>query len=350
MKLITDMTEEEIKQEIAEFTEMVFSSYSEIINTLKNKTWTVEEFLEKIYPSMKCDIEEEGMYFHNIINQAKKLFQTDSVVEIYRYSTKELNEILETYHGVTIISDFKDIFSLLEIKENKILFPEKWFSPNIYKQVTEFLKTFDCERCKIKKQTGFTNKGEFTNEQILQIGKDLEGVSLSTKFDFFPTPKELVQKVQQLGEIKENDTILEPSAGIGSLIAGLSKENIQCVEINPILASILKNKGYKVCNKSFEEVKSSTKFDKVLMNPPFSKRLDAKHIKLAFDNYLENNGVLVAIHSAGILTAQDKDSKQFQELYNKYGEAQIKIPAGAFKESGKGTNIETIITKLRKVA
>lgn len=348
MELIADMTEKEIKKEIAEFSEMVFSSYYEIIAPLKNKTWTVEEFFEKIYPSIKIDIEEEGMYFHGIIKQAKALFHTDSTLEVYRHCSEELNELLQEYHNITIISDFKEIFSLLEIKENKILFPEKWFSPGIYKQITEFLKTFNCERCKVKKQTGFINKGEFTNEQILQIGRDLQGVSLSTKFDFFPTPKELVQKVQQLGEIKADSVILEPSAGIGGLVAGLPKENIQCVELNPVLSSILRNKGFAVHNGPFESFESSGKFDRILMNPPFSKRLDAKHIRIAFDKYLADGGILVAIHSAGINTAQDKGSKYFQELYRKYGEDQIKIPAGAFKDSGKGTNIETIITKLRK--
>ena len=54
------------------------------------------------------------------------------------------------------------------------------------------------------------------------------------------------------------------------------------------------------------------------MNPPFGKRLDAKHIVKAFEEGLKEGGTLVAISSQAIFTATDKASKKFQEIVAKY--------------------------------
>ena len=238
---------------------------------------------------------------------------------------------------------------LLDINNNTLLLPEKWCSPKLYKQVGEFLKTFDCNRVKVKKRVGYKNNGEFTCEQIIHIGKKLNGVSLSEKFDFYPTPKELVERVQELAEIEDNtQTILEPSAGTGSLIDGLNKSNTTCVEINEVLATILEEKGYNVYNCAFEDFDEDVKYDRIIMNPPFGKRMDAKHIVKAFNQYLKEGGILVAIHSSGIVSTTDKHSKEFQKLYSEYGVVQESYTNNEFKNSGKGTNINTTISKFRK--
>lgn len=75
--------------------------------------------------------------------------------------------------------------------------------------------------------------------------------------------------------------------------------------------------------------------------------MDAKHIVKAFE-LLKNGGCLVAVHSSGIITSTDRHSTAFQTLFNQYGIEQRKIEAGAFKNSGKGTNITTYISKFIK--
>ncbi len=68
----------------------------------------------------------------------------------------------------------------------------------------------------------------------------------------------------------------------------------------------------------------------------------------AFNEWLNNGGVLVAITSGGIMEIKDKYGLEFQELYKKYGVYQEKIDRGAFKESG--TNVSTMIHKFIKPA
>jgi predicted RNA methylase len=176
-------------------------------------------------------------------------------------------------------------------------------------------------------------------------------IDLSKEFSFFPTPKELVLMAQELLEINNNNslTILEPSCGTGNLLDGIENINrIYCNEYNSFLADILRNKFIHVDNKPFEEYKSDIKFDRIIMNPPFEKRMDAKHILKAFNEHLKDGGILVAIHSVGILNCSDKYSLEFQELSKNFGAYQEIIESGTFKESGKGTNIETCITKFIK--
>lgn len=121
------------------------------------------------------------------------------------------------------------------------------------------------------------------------------------------------------------------------------------IEKNQVLSSILKaqNKYSTVLNMEFEEYKYGL-FDRVIMNPPFSQRLDAKHITKAFNEHLKICGVLVAIHSSSITSATDKYSKEFQSLCNKYMVERVNLDSGEFKESGKGTMVSSCITKLVK--
>lgn len=338
-------TEAQLQEEIADMIYILISSTYEAIQPLQNKIWLASDFYKEILPHLAMDL-EDTMFLGHLVNCAKKIYNTEKIEDVFDMCSSYINKAFDELE-IVIVKDFSEIFEMLEIKDFKIVFPLKWFSPAIYKKVTEFLKTFDCERCKLGKQTAFKNQGEFSNEQILKIGKDLKGVSLSTEFNFFPTPIELVKKMQYLIDIKKDDLVLEPSAGTGSLIAGLKKENIVCIELNPILASILKEKKYNVKNIPFEEYEPEQKFDKIIMNPPFHKRLDAKHIMRAFE-MLKDNGELIAIHSSGILHSTDKTCNKFKDLCNKYMTYQEKIEAGAFASSAKGTKIETYIIKLVK--
>lgn len=109
---------------------------------------------------------------------------------------------------------------------------------------------------------------------------------------------------------------------------------------------LLKNSGYDTKNIDFMEYQAKRQFDKILMNPPFSKNMDAKHITHAF-NMLKNGGVLVAVHTPTIKTAGNKACKDFQKIFNQYAVSSETF-SGAFKNSGKGTNINVCITKFIK--
>lgn len=338
-------TKDDLLKAIVHISLLVATSYQEFYNSTNKRILLLDDFIDLIMEHSKLDIEEG--FLHNLLEASQEVFSVSNYKDVFKLCKDRYNYFLEDYNSC-IISTVSEAFDILESTDKMFLLPEKWFSSNLYKNLGEFLKTFGCERTKYRNRVAFCNNGEFLNEQIIEIGKRLNGVSLSTKFDFYPTPEKLVKLVQKLADINMNDTVLEPSAGLGSLLVGLNKANIQCVEINPVLAEILKAKGFETYNGSFEDFISFKRYSRIIMNPPFGRRLDAIHINRAFNNFLEVDGILVAIHSAGINSGSDKESKTFQKLYQQYGVEQIEVEAGAFKDSAKGTSVKTCITKFQK--
>ena len=340
----TVKTEEQLKKAVALAVMEVCTSDYDFYNKIANKNLYIDDFIEACMPCLQLDISQKSNVY-TFLNCAKDFYNLPDLKSVLYKIYKELAEYIEE-DGTKLFYTVSDVFDIIETHENLLVLPEKWLSNQIYKKITEFLKSFNWIRTKYKKCTAFKNQGDFTNEQILKIGKSLKGVTLSEKFDFYPTPDELSEKIKELAEIKKDDFILEPSAGMGSLIKGLNKNNIVCVELSPISAEILKNSGYDTKNIDFMEYQAKRQFDKILMNPPFSKNMDAKHITHAF-NMLKNGGVLVAVHTPTIKTAENKACKDFQKIFNQYAVSSETF-SGAVKNSGKGTNINVCITKFIK--
>lgn len=334
--------------ETADMFYLIYSSYVDVYKKVSDKIWVYDEIIPDILEICKEDLNDDYFYLYNLVKCVKECYDISNNTDVLLLLQPQMQRALEEW-GCVFVQSVADVINILEVIDDKLVLPEKWCSPKLYKQVGEFLKTFGCERCKVKKRVGYQNKGEFTNEQIIHIGKQLNGVSLSEKFDFYPTPDELVERVQELANIKDKETILEPSVGTGSLLKNLNKTYICCVEINEVLATILQEKGYNVYNCAFEDfVFTDAKYDKIIMNPPFGKRLDAKHIVRAFNEFLKDGGTLVAIHSSSIKGTTDKYSKEFQKLYDRYGVLQEDYTNNEFKNSGKGTNVATTISKFVK--
>lgn len=121
------------------------------------------------------------------------------------------------------------------------------------------------------------------------------------KHSYFPTPPKGVEHVRLFAEdyinpYRKNLRILEPSAGSGAMVdmmialltdhqGNVNPENsvIDVVELQPHMAEMLQAK-YKefdwinVFCSAFEDFEPTEKYDAVVMNPPFSNSLYAKHI------------------------------------------------------------------------
>src|SRR5690606_27988983 len=102
---------------------------------------------------------------------------------------------------------------------------------------------------------------------------------------FYPTPKPVIEQViaslpQETRKTLYRLQILEPSAGKGDIADYLAKyhevakDKIHCIEIEPDLQAILREKGYKVIDSDFLNFKDPYSFDLILMNPPFDKGVD----------------------------------------------------------------------------
>lgn len=178
---------------------------------------------------------------------------------------------------------------------------------------------------------------------------------------YFPTPsiiaRDMAQLLVEFIDCDNEITVLEPSAGRGNLAYELValEPNYKMVVIEPdeINYSYLENLindykstilGYKSTFEEYYENNSDTRFDGVIMNPPFSNSRDINHIKMAF-SLLKPGGTLVSIISENVLYYDNDENKEFVNWLNEHKAEIYNVPYGAFKSSG--TMIDTRIIRIK---
>lgn len=109
---------------------------------------------------------------------------------------------------------------------------------------------------------------------------------------FYPSPAAVAEFAVSVAEIQDHHKTLEPSAGIGSL-ADLMPKPV-CVEISALHCQILLAKGHAVIEADFLKWQAACKYDRIVMNPPFSEGRWQAHLEHAA-GMLADNGRLVAI-------------------------------------------------------
>lgn len=146
---------------------------------------------------------------------------------------------------------------------------------------------------------------------------------------FYQTPENLALHIIDLAEIDDGHAVLEPSAGFGAIAEHLPKEQTVCVDVNNIHCTVLEKKGYNVVNNDFISMNFASKFDRILMNPPFSKGRALEHLTKAH-SLLKEDGKLVAI-----LPASMKGNTYFEGWHHEWSD----VLANEFIESGTGVNV-----------
>lgn len=121
---------------------------------------------------------------------------------------------------------------------------------------------------------------------------------------FYPTPERLATLAAELAEIGDGHTVLEPSAGHGDLAAMLPKERTTCVEISKLHCAVLQARGFRTVEADFiawaeQKRQSAQRFDRIVMNPPFSDGRALQHVEFAA-SILAAGGRLVAILPASM--------------------------------------------------
>jgi len=194
-----------------------------------------------------------------------------------------------------------------------------------------------------------------------ELQSKIDKLRLVKEPGFFPTPKTLANRMVEMADIQSDDICLEPSAGIGTL-ADLMSEKIKqkgenqgqlhCIEQKISMADICKMKGHVTTQTDFMEWTPDEligQFDKIVMNPPFEKQQDVKHICRAFE-MLAPGGRLVALCSGNVLNRSRANvAHELQSLVNEYGTHNEQID-GAFKgaDSFKQTGVSVLLIVLEK--
>jgi predicted RNA methylase len=171
----------------------------------------------------------------------------------------------------------------------------------------------------------------------------LTGEYRLTKQDFgqFDTPEDLAASVVKLAMVDEGIHVLEPNIGIGRIAQAAERCGgiIHGFEIDVSRAAkaqaLLPKSNIKVADFLQEEV--DPHFDRVVMNPPFAKQDDIRHVLHAFP-FLKAGGRLVAIMSNSVMFRDNKLTKDFRDFVAMRGGTIDALPEGSFKSSGTGVN------------
>lgn len=160
-------------------------------------------------------------------------------------------------------------------------------------------------------------------DKIERGRKALEGgVRAVSSPDLFPTPPDVAERLAEYLELFPGCRVLEPSVGTGSLVRAVvdlePSASVCGYEINRELA--MSGSAYWA---DFLEIPASPEFDRVVMNPPFSKGADMRHVEHAL-GFLKPGGLIVAIVADG--PRQESLFADWQDLE--------RLPSGTFDGTG----------------
>jgi hypothetical protein len=234
-----------------------------------------------------------------------------------------------------ITEDVLTVLSAGNTVGNAYFLPAGQLDRAMYTKVNKVLEAAGGKWDRKAKAHIFPNDAETRMDEIIVSGEvDIP----KDEFEFFPTPTKVVERVHELADIRPDMAILEPSAGRGALLNGLFKVEVTAIEKMPANVKFLKDHlvADQVIHADFLAVEPDPVYDRVIMNPPFSKRQDIKHVMHAL-KFLMPGGKLVAIMSAGVDFRTDKLTTEFRDLIDHIE----RLPEGSFKDSG--TMVNTVI-------
>jgi len=159
--------------------------------------------------------------------------------------------------------------------------------PGLKERVLKLMKERE-EKRKAEEQnkTQFSYNRNFVDED--SIGQEQFKImeNAQNRFDFYKTPQEIIDKITDsvISYFKKNKiNILEPSAGIGSLITGIINRqnelnimNLDANELNEEMYKLL-IENFKIShiyNKNFLNWNPEIKYDCIIMNPPYEGYID----------------------------------------------------------------------------
>lgn len=160
--------------------------------------------------------------------------------------------------------------------------------------------------------------------------------STDMDMNYFPTPQDVAREMVSLAGIEDVMTVCEPSAGDGVIVREIESQHPEVKVTSYELDARRAEQSGAICF-DWLLVDSPNKFDRIIMNPPFSQGRWKAHVEHALYN-LKPGGVVVAIIPNNMLPEEIETCVEYER----------QLEAGTFRESG--TMIATRLLVLRKAA
>lgn len=248
-----------------------------------------------------------------------------------------------------------DILANSRVEGNFLYLPPGQLDRQTYVAVNKVIEALGGKWQKKGKNHQFNEDIEEKLAEVINTG---EYTDQKKELNYFPTPNSLAKRMVELAELKENDLVLETSAGQGAILEEMIKvsSNFSAFEIDDNNCKFLREKfgdkirGRLICG-DFLGYKTEGQYDKVTQNPPFNMKgrsqCEVDFILHAF-NFLKPGGILVSVCSASPFFRTNKKSVDFRAFLEENNAQVIDLPEGSFKESG--TMVRTKLVKIVKSA
>ena len=190
------------------------------------------------------------------------------------------------------------------------------------------------------------------NVTPLEVGIRFERAEILLKGvkDLFPTPENMLLEIVPYFNIEEGMTILEPSAGLGNIAEFIQlrwKVAVDCIESNYDARAYLEKKKFNLVGDDFLQFEAVDRYDRIIMNPPFSHDDWAVHIVHAW-RQLKPTGRLISI-VPNALTKKSKKVQAVRDLMESFDHQILKTEVD-FSTGERKTGTSTKILILDKPA
>ncbi|MBX9912399.1 MAG: hypothetical protein K2Y25_00735 [Pseudomonadaceae bacterium] len=234
-----------------------------------------------------------------------------------------------------------------------------------------------------------------TPDKIKQMERAMIGRA-NDGLDFFPTSEVVVDSMLDAAEIEDGMSVLEPSAGMGHIADAIRDKagvDPDVIELSGDRRELLEAKGHHLVGRDFLEMTPrgftfgdvfrapdgtegvlrgsaglgsgrvglddangvrqgyynrdelvevrkqghNSGYDRIVMNPPFSKGRDIEHVQHAY-SLLRPGGRVVAIMGEGAFFQSNKAAENFRAWLDDLGATSEKLPEASFMDSSLPVN------------
>lgn len=250
---------------------------------------------------------------------------------------------------ITMPPEVKEVLAACTATANHLHLPAKQLDPKLYQKVKKHIEAHGGKWKGGKVQAHVFPEGSNPLELIGLAVEQGHSTNHKTLLQAFYSPAAVAHAVAEIAEIEPHHRLLEPSAGEGAIIAalvslGANPHLITAVEINEAALAKIDHPGPKLCRDFLTVERFAHQFDRIVMNPPFQKDQDIKHVLHAF-KFLRPGGRLVSIMGAN--TNRTSFHALIRTLWQADAETNVEnMPPDSFKESG--TKVPTITLTIQR--